>query len=457
MSRKQSSHILVVDDEPSMREFLSIMLQREGYDVKCAADGVEALALLDDNVFDLVLSDVRMPNLGGLELLQHIKGLGTDTVVIMMTAFSTTEQAVEAMKHGAYDYLTKPFKNDEIRLVIRNALQHHHLRIENSRLRQVIGQRLSFDRLVGKSPSMQQLYSLIEKVASSNANILITGESGTGKELVARAIHRNSSRGEQPFVAVNCGAIPENLLESELFGHEKGSFTGAVTSKQGMFEVAEGGTLFLDEVGELPIAMQVKLLRVLQEKQLRRVGGTQDINLDVRVLAATNSNLDDAVNAGAFRRDLYYRLNVIHLHIPPLRERKEDLPLLINTFCQTLAPKRDVQISTTLMRRLLDYDWPGNVRELENVIERCLILEDGELLTEVGLPPHLLDDKFADSVVSCTIPEEGLDLDEYIAAVEKRIIMQALERCNGVRKHAAKLLKISFRSLRYRLEKLGLH
>lgn len=453
---KIKAHILVVDDEQSMREFLTIMLEKEGYCVDCAVDGEMACGMICENVYDLILSDIRMPTLNGIELLGRVKELGTDTIVIMMTAFSTTEQAVEAMKQGAYDYLLKPFKNDEIRLVIRKALQHHQLKKENSRLRQVLDERYSFDRLIGKSVAMQNLYRLIEKVAKSKANILITGESGTGKELVARSIHHHSQQHEAPFVPVNCGAIPENLLESELFGHEKGSFTGAVATKIGLFEVAEGGTLFLDEIGELPVAMQVKLLRTLQEKQIRRVGGTVDLELNVRVLAATNINLEQAVSDGSFRSDLYYRLNVIHVEIPPLRERKEDLPLLVQSFCHSLAPRRDVEISTGLMRRMLDYHWPGNVRELENIVERCLILEEGALLTEAGLPVHFDCSHGQTGALICQIPEDGLDLEAYMAEVESKVLIQALDRCNGVRKHAAKLLKVSFRSLRYRLDKLGL-
>jgi len=453
---KNKSQILVVDDEQSMREYLSIMLEKEGYLVDCAEDGGAASSLINEKVYDLVLSDIRMPNLNGIELLGRIKELGTDTIVIMMTAFSTTEQAVEAMKLGAYDYVLKPFKNEEIRLVLRKALQHHQLKKENNRLRKQLDERYSFDRLIGKSSSMQTLYHLIEKVAKSSANILITGESGTGKELVARSIHIHSQQADSPFVPVNCGAIPENLLESELFGHEKGSFTGAVTEKKGLFEVANGGTIFLDEIGELPVAMQVKLLRVIQEKQLRRVGGTSDFGVNVRVLAATNANLENAVTAGEFRSDLYYRLNVIHIEIPPLRDRKEDIPLLVQSFCQSLAPERDVAISTELMRRFLDYHWPGNVRELENVVERCLILEDGGVLTELGLPAHFDCSHGQSGALVCQIPEEGLDLDAYMADIESKILVQALDRCHGVRKHAARLLKVSFRSLRYRLDKLGL-
>ncbi|MBF0644683.1 sigma-54-dependent Fis family transcriptional regulator [Desulfuromonas acetoxidans] len=452
---KAKQRILVVDDEQSMREFLSIMLSREGYLVESAQDGESAYELLAKNVYDLILSDIRMPNLDGLSLLKRVKEQGTDTTVIMMTAFSTTEQAVEAMKQGAYDYLTKPFKNDEIRLVIRNALQHRQLREENTRLRQVLDCRYGFDQLIGKSRVMRELYRLIEKVAASSVNVLITGDSGTGKELVARSIHFNSSRCEAPFVAVNCGAIPENLLESELFGHEKGAFTGAVNTKLGLFEAAEGGTLFLDEVGELPQSMQVKLLRALQEKQVRRVGGTADIHTNVRIVAATNIALDEAVNRGEFRNDLYYRLNVIHLHLPALKERIEDIPLLIQSFCEKLAPKRHVTLSSELMQTLLDYSWPGNVRELENVIERCLILEEGDVLTVAGLPPQF-GENFSRQHLSFQLPEEGLNLESYMESVEREILQQALDRCQGVRKRAAELLQVSFRSLRYRLDKLGL-
>ncbi|WP_321532034.1 sigma-54 dependent transcriptional regulator [uncultured Desulfuromonas sp.] len=452
---KEKQRILVVDDEQSMREFLSIMLSREGYQVELASDGQHACQLIDKTVYDLILSDIRMPNLDGLSLLARVKEQGTDTTVIMMTAFSTTEQAVEAMKQGAYDYLTKPFKNDEIRLVIRNALQHRQLRKENSRLRQVLDRRYAFDQLIGKSTVMQQLYRLIEKVSISSVNVLISGESGTGKELVARSIHFNSHRREEPFVAVNCGAIPENLLESELFGHEKGAFSGAISTKLGLFESAEGGTLFLDEVGELPQPMQVKFLRALQEKQIRRVGGNADINTDVRIVAATNISLEDAVTGGEFRKDLYYRLNVIHLHLPSLRERIDDIPLLVKSFCDTLAPHRHITIATELMQRLLDYPWPGNVRELENVIERCLILEEGDVLTGSGLPPRFGETSLPKSL-GFQLPEEGLDLEAYMESIEREILQQALDRCQGVRTKAAELLHVSFRSLRYRLEKLGL-
>jgi len=333
MSRSEkTSSVLIVDDEESLREVLTIMLHREGYLVEAAQDGEQAIKRLKESRFDLVISDIKMPKVSGLELLGYIKENSPETLVIMITAFSSTDDAVEAMKQGAYDYITKPFQNEEIRLIVRNALEKQALKQENQALKRELGERFSFGKLVGKSKQMQDLYSLIERVAGSTASILVTGESGTGKELVAKAIHYNSLRRESPFVPINCGAIAENLLESELFGHEKGSFTGAVQQKQGLFEVAHGGTLFLDEIGELPVSMQVKLLRVLQEGEIRRVGGTKDIPVDVRMVAATNKQLDQEVAVGHFREDLFFRLNVIHLDIPPLRERREDVPLLVKHF-----------------------------------------------------------------------------------------------------------------------------
>ena len=446
--------VLVVDDEESLREVLTIMLHREGYLVEAAQDGEQAIKRLRENNFDLVISDIKMPKVSGLELLSYIKEHQPETLVVMITAFSSTDDAVEAMKQGAYDYITKPFQNEEIRLIVRNALEKHALKEENLALKRELGERFSFGKLIGKSKRMQELYSLIERVAGSTASILVTGESGTGKELVAKAIHYNSPRRERPFVPINCGAIAENLLESELFGHEKGSFTGAVQQKQGLFEVAHGGTLFLDEIGELPISMQVKLLRVLQEGEIRRVGGTKDIPVDVRMVAATNKRLDQEVAAGHFREDLFFRLNVIHLDIPPLRERHEDVPLLAKHFIQKFTGT-NVQIDDRFMRLLVDYAWPGNVRELENVIERCAVLGGG--VFEVDMLPEQV--RCSDSQSPCHlegIPEEGMDLDHFLGDIEKRLLLEALERCHGVRKQAAKLLGITFRSIRYRLAKYGL-
>ncbi|BCA80216.1 acetoacetate metabolism regulatory protein AtoC [Desulfuromonas sp. AOP6] len=453
---KRDAHILVVDDEESMREFLSIMLKREGYGVNVASDGAQALELLKENSYDLIISDIQMPRLSGFELLAQVMSRTPETAMIMVTAFSSTEQAVEAMKQGAYDYITKPFKNEEIRLIVKNALERKLLKQENQELKKELGRRYSFGNLIGKSRSMQQVYDLIAKVAASRANILVTGESGTGKELVARALHYNSERHEHPFVPINCGAIPENLLESELFGHEKGSFTGAIQQKPGLFEVANGGTLFLDEIGELPAMMQVKLLRVLQEREVRRVGGTRDIPVDVRVVAATNKELDTEVAQGTFREDLFYRLNVIRLALPPLRDRRDDIPLLIEHFYQKLTGKKGLHVGEKAMRRLLDYHWPGNIRELENIVERCLVLGQGEELTEDCLPANLAADVSSAEGGITQIPDTGLDIDAYLGGIEKDILLRALEKTGGVRKKAAELLGISFRSIRYRLAKFGI-
>jgi len=439
-----------------MREFLSIMLKREGYEVDVAGDGAQALDRIRDKNFDLIISDIQMPRLGGFDLLSHVMKRATDTAMIMITAFSSTEQAVEAMKQGAYDYITKPFKNEEIRLVVKNALERKTLRQENLELKKELGKRYSFGNLIGKSKSMQQVYDLISKVANSKANVLVTGESGTGKELVARALHYNSDRRESPFVPINCGAIPENLLESELFGHEKGSFTGAIQQKSGLFEVANGGTLFLDEIGELPAMMQVKLLRVLQEKEVRRVGGTKNIVVDVRLVAATNKDLEEEVSQGTFREDLFYRLNVIRLALPPLRERRDDIPVLIEHFYQKITGKSGLKVGDQALRRLLDYNWPGNIRELENVIERCIVLGQGDELGEDCLPANLCAESVSSEGQVLQIPDSGLDIDAYLGGIEKDILLKALDKTGGVRKKAAELLGISFRSIRYRLAKFGI-
>ena len=451
-----SYRILVVDDEASMRDFLSIMLHREGYHVDAAIDGAQAVKHLRDHNYDLVISDIQMPQLNGLQLLKHVKERNPETVVIMITAFSSTEEAVEAMKQGAYDYITKPFKNEEIRLVINNALERKLLRQENVELKKALEQRYSFSGLIGKSKPMQEVFNLIEKVAASKVNVLITGESGTGKELVARAVHYQSERKGQPFMPINCGAIPENLLESELFGHEKGSFTGANVQKKGLFEIAHGGTIFLDEIAELPQMMQVKLLRVLQEQEIRRVGGTENIKIDVRLIAATNKDLDQEVSANRFREDLFYRLNVIPLHLPALRDRREDIPMLIEHFAQQISGKDELKIEETALRLMLDYSWPGNVRELENAIERCLVLGIDDELTEECLPAQIRNGSARPCVSLDQLPESGLDLDAYLGGIEKEILLKALERAGGVRKKAAELLGITFRSIRYRLAKYGL-
>ncbi len=451
------ARILVVDDEQSMREFLEIFFRREGFDVVTTGDVDSALVAVEADDFDVVISDVRMPGRSGLDLLQVVKEISPETVVIMITAFATTETAIAAMKQGAYDYVTKPFKVDELRLVVEKALEKKLLTLENRRLRTELRTQLRSRSLVGTSAAMQKVYDLIAQVAGTKTNVLISGDSGTGKELVARAIHEQSERREQPFVAVNCGAIPENLLESELFGHVKGAFTGAVQNKAGLFETADGGTLFLDEVGELPQALQVKLLRVIQDKTVRRVGGTGDHRVDVRIVAASNKKLEEEISSGRFRDDLYYRLNVIQIALPPLRERMEDVPLLMQHFIEKYAGEVDKEvqnISEAAMERILAYDFPGNVRELENMIERSVALcRDGVVGLE-NLPPAILDPKKEESL--SRLPPEGGSLEEMVNDFERSLLGEALERSGGVKKKAAALLGISFRSFRYRFEKLGL-
>lgn len=453
---EKRKRILIVDDEKSMREMLGIMLRRDQFDVVEAANGMEGLKLFEQGEFDLVISDIRMPHKNGIELLREIKGIDPEILVIMMTAFSTTEEAVEAMKLGAYDYIIKPFKTDEVRLIIAKALEKSSLKRENMALKAVLGKRYSFSNLVGKSSVMQQVYSLIERVAGSQANILICGESGTGKELVAKAIHFNSPRKSGPFVPVNCGAIPESLIESELFGHERGAFTGAERKKSGLFETANGGTLFLDEIGELPHGMQVKLLRVLQEREFRRVGGTQDHSLDIRLLAATNKDLDAQVAKGEFREDLYYRLNVVRIDLPALRERKEDIPLLIDCFFDKHGQTDAPQVPPEALNCLLNYHWPGNIRELANLVERAIALGWLNGLPLEALPAEMLCEKTTSGQALIKIPDNGFELDSYLGGIEKSLLQQALLKSGGVRNRAAKMLGISFRSIRYRLEKQNL-
>ncbi len=452
------TRILVVDDELSMREFLGILLEREGYLVDAADSAAAALTLLESAGYDLVVSDVKMPGLSGLELLARIKENSPDTAVIMATAFSTAEQAVEAMKLGAYDYIAKPFNVEEIKIIVRNALDKRSLARENLRLKEEVQGRYSFSGLIGKSKRMRDVYTLIEKVAGSTANILIYGESGTGKELAAKAVHYNSPRKDRPFVAVNCGAIPESLMESELFGHKKGAFTGAVADRAGLFEQADGGTLFLDEIGEVPLQLQAKLLRVIQEREFRRVGGSESLKADIRLVAATNRDLDDQVKEGTFREDLFYRLNVVQVRMPSLRERPDDIPLLIEHFLKKFAgqPAGGEEISSAALKLLMVYPFPGNVRELENLVERCVVLGNRRIDVEF-LPPQVVD--FQNPVPSGSdyiIPPEGMNLEAYLDGIEKRLLLQALERSSGVKKRAAELLGLSFRSIRYRLAKFGM-
>ncbi|AHI05544.1 regulator protein pilR [Bdellovibrio bacteriovorus W] len=455
------SRILVVDDEESIREFLEIMLKKEGYEITLAEDGQKAKDLLTKKTFDMIISDLQMPHVTGIELLAHVKESYPDTVFMLITAFGTTETAVEAMKMGAYDYLTKPFKIDEVRLNIQNALRSKNLEVENRVLKKELVKEYSFQNMVGNSPAMHTIFDMVKRVSMTPTNVLITGESGTGKEVVAKAIHYNGPLKDKPFVTINCGAIPENLMESEMFGHKKGSFTGAVTDKSGLFEVADGGSLFLDEVGELPLTIQVKLLRAIQERTIRRVGATEDVKVDVRIIAATNRNLEEMVAKGTFRQDLYYRLNVINIKTPSLRERSEDIPLLASHFLKKYNERLNKNIggiSVEAMDILKKYDYPGNVRELENLIERTVALEGGATILPESLPPmvNTTSGRKMASSNEIEIGDDGVDLDKVMGQIEKELLIKAIHAAGGVKKRAAKLLNISFRSMRYRIEKYNL-
>ena len=464
MSKEQSNnnqnlHIMVVDDEQSMCEFLEIILLRDGYQVSCFTDALAAVASLETKNYDLVISDLKMPSMSGLELLRTVKKKTPTTEIIMITAFASTTTVIEAMKNGAFDYITKPFKVDEILLTIEKALKNSQLQRENLRLRQELEKRFGFDNLIGKSPPMIAIYEIIKQVAPTKTNVLICGESGTGKELVARAIHFSGPHKEKPFVAVNCAAIPEHLIESELFGHTKGAFTGAVSNTEGYLAAADGGTLFLDEIAELPPALQVKILRVIQEKRFQKVGNPKEISIDLQFIAATNRDLQVAVNSGEFRQDLFYRLNVIRIDLPPLRQRQEDIPLLIKHFLQQYCQEynRDLNgFSPEATQALINYDYPGNIRELENIVERCVVLEpEGGFITASTLPA-VVQENSQNDLTTTKLPKEGLNLEEVVARLETDLIEQALKQCDGNKTRAAELLGLTFRSMRYRLDKYGL-
>ena len=452
--------ILIVDDERSMRDVLGIMLKRAGYDVTVVSDGDEAIARVEKELFDLVITDLKMPTTSGLDVLRAVKETSPDSVVLIITAFASAESAVEAMKLGAYDYLPKPFQIDEVQLKVRNALGNRRLSTENMLLRREVAAKTSQARLIGKSEAMRKVLDVIKKVADTKSNVLICGESGTGKELVARAIHDNSARARMPFVPVNCSALPETLLESELFGYMKGAFTGAATNKAGLFEVANGGTIFLDEIGETTPATQVKLLRVLQEREFRRVGGTQDVKVDVRVIAATNKDLEKAVKDGSFREDLYYRLDVIPIALPPLRQRADDIPLLAQHFLEKFAAasgRSGPTLSPGAMKLLVAHEWKGNVRELENLIERAVAFGGSTVIAEEEVAGWLhrpaADGKPA---LPTDLPPDGLDLEHLINSIEKDLLLKALDRAKWVKKRAAKLLQLDARSFRYRLSKFAI-
>jgi two-component system response regulator PilR (NtrC family) len=447
--------VLVVDDEQSMRDLLAIMLRQAGYEVSVADGGETAIERLKAESFDLVVTDLRMRKVDGLTVLKAAKEHAPRTVVLVVTAYASTETAVEAMKLGAYDYITKPFKLDELKVTVANALERRRLREENLALKRQLLRERGFENFVGHSPKILDVFETIRKTADSGSTVMITGESGTGKELVAQALHWESSRRGGPFVSVNCGAVPETLMESELFGHVKGAFTGAVASTEGLFAAADSGTLFLDEITEIPHTVQVKLLRAIQERQIRRVGDTRDVKIDVRLIAASNRDLGRAVSDGLLREDLFYRLNVIPIHLPPLRDRREDIPLLIAHFIKKLSNEigRPVRgVAPDALAVLEQYHWPGNIRELENVVERAIVLGSSELLEADGLPAGLRQPRDRHDV-PLELPAEGIDLEAMLDRIEHRYMQLALERVGGVQTRAAELLRVSFRQFRYKLQK----
>jgi two-component system, NtrC family, response regulator PilR len=447
--------VLVVDDEQSMRDLLAIMLRQTGFDVSVADGGETAVDRLKAETFDLVVTDLRMRKVDGLAVLKAAKEHSPRTVVLVVTAYASTETAVEAMKLGAYDYITKPFKLDELKVTVANALERRRLQEENLALKRQLHRERGFENFVGRSPKILDVFETIRKTADSGSTVMITGESGTGKELVAQALHWESDRRNGPFVSVNCGAVPETLMESELFGHIKGAFTGAVANSEGLFAAADNGTLFLDEITEIPQTIQVKLLRAIQERQIRRVGDTKDVKIDVRLIAASNRDLGRALTDGLLREDLFYRLNVIPIHLPPLRDRREDIPLLVAYFIKKLSRSvgRSVRgVAPEAMATLEQYHWPGNIRELENVVERAIVLGSGELLEADALPSTLRQPRDRQDVL-LELPADGIDLEAALDRIEHRYMQLALERVGGVQTRAAELLRVSFRQFRYKLQK----
>ena len=449
--------VLIVDDEENFRHMLSVILKKEGYDVEAASNGEEALQKVTLSPYDEVLCDIRMPKMDGLDFLNEAKKAGVNSTIIMMSAYGTVDIAIEAIKLGAYDYISKPFKPDEVILTLKKAEERERLRRENELLRKEVKKEYSFENIISKNKQMQKIFEVITKVAQYKSTILITGESGTGKELVARALHYNTDRAQNPFVAVNCGAIPENLLESELFGHAKGAFTDAIRTKKGLFEEADGGTLFLDEIGELPPQLQVKLLRVLQEGEIRRIGESKPIQVDVRIVAATVKDLVKEVNEGRFRDDLFYRINVLPIHIPPLRERNEDVPLLtahfIRKYSQAMS-KNVVGIDSRALDALMNYKWYGNVRELENTIERAIVLADRENIEIENLPLEIQN--FQEEIPLEPLAEEEYSIKKSSRFLEMNLIKKALKKTKGNHTHASKLLEISHRALLYKIKEYGI-
>jgi two-component system NtrC family response regulator len=450
--------ILIVDDEKNYLVVLKELLSEENYEVITAENALQALEIFKESDLDLVLTDMRMPKIDGIELLESIRSINNEVPVIIMTAYATVEKAVKAMKKGAFDYVTKPFQNEELKITVRKAIDLYKLKRENLNLRHEVSRKYQFGNIIGNSPAMLNIYDMIEKVAATKATVLITGETGTGKELVAKAVHYNSPRKNNAFVSVNCAAIPETLLESELFGHEKGSFTGAIAMRKGRFELADGGTIFLDEIAEMPTALQAKLLRALQEMEFERVGGTKTLKIDVRVIAASNKDLKKEIEAGTLREDLYYRLNVMHLRLPPLRERPDDIPLLAAHFLQKYSQelgKGGLEISPAVMRGLYTRSWPGNVRELEHVIERAVILASGREVTPVDIASESQEAENIDLDIDRFIPMQ-VKLNEALEEVEAKMIKRALSRAGNVQAHAAAMLGITKSLLQYKMKKYNI-
>jgi DNA-binding NtrC family response regulator len=449
-------HVLFVDDEPQLRGVMAERLGDHGFDVVEAESGERALELLDQFAFDIVITDLRLPGIDGTQVIDAARERYPGIIVIVITGFGTVKDAVNAIKRGVSDYIEKPFQFDELTHVLEKAIEQRRLTAENAYLRSQLEERYKFGGILGRSRPMQKLFQLLETVSRSNSTILVTGETGTGKEVVARAIHHNSPRRANRFVALNCSAIPEALLEAELFGHVRGAFTGAIGARQGRFEQAHKGTLFLDEVGTMSTALQMKLLRALQEREFERVGDNQTVKVDVRVIAATNSELARMVAEGSFREDLYYRLNVIPVHLPPLRDRRDDIPVLAQHFLEKFAPGQQIQISQGAMRVLMAYPWPGNVRQLENAIERAVTLGGGRTEIDViDLPPEIQDVPQPMSTPFVEFPEEGLDLPAYLTSIERDLIQRSLERTGGNRNRAAELLRIKRTTLVEKLKRLG--
>jgi len=451
-------NILIIDDEEVLQDVLSSLIRKEGHLAISALSGEEALQVLEREEIDLVLLDLMLPGMSGQEVLRQIRRRDPDQVVVVITAYSSIEGAIEAMKEGAFHYIPKPFKNEEVLLTIYKGLEQRRLAAENRALKEQLRQRFSFDNIIGKSRPMQQVFDLIRLAAPARSNMLILGESGTGKELVAKAIHHHSRRASGPFVTVNSGSMPPDLLESNLFGHVKGAFTGAISNKKGLFELANNGSVFFDEIGNIPLDTQAKLLRVIQEKEFMRLGGVDTVKVDVRLIAATNADLDGLVASGAFREDLYYRLNVITLNLPPLRKRTEDIPLLARHFLGYYAAeneKRLREISPRAMEVLMDYHWPGNVRELENAVERAVVLSTGEVL-DVDLLPLAVRQPGAFSLPPTALPANGVSFKEAVSSYERQLIVKALKAAGGVQKRAAELLQVKPTTLHEMMKRLNI-